>query len=97
MGRCTLFHHGMNNECSHFLKKEFPNMAFDVRSSQMAEEETYIFAYSLAGVKWSRKPGSHAVMDYYNDIIDHTGCFAICGARGVIRFNERCTAVCAVR
>ena len=64
MGRCTLFHHGMNNECSRFLKKEFPNMAFDVRSSQMAEEETYIFAYSLAGAKWSRKPGSHAVMDY---------------------------------
>ena len=54
-------------------------MALDVRSSQMAEEETYLFAYSLAGAKWSRKPGSHAVMDYYNDIIDHTGfCYLRC-------------------
>ena len=86
----------MNNECSPFLKKEFPNMAFDVRSSQMTEE-AYIFAYSLAGAKWGRTPGSHAVMNYYNYIIDHTGCFAICGARGVIRFNEQCTAVCTVR
>ena len=60
-------------------------MAFDVRSSQMTEEEAYIFAYSLAGAKWGRKPGSHAVMDYYNYIIDHTGYFAICGARGCIR------------
>ena len=85
MGRCTLSHHGMNNECSPFLKKEFPNMAFDVRNSQMTEEEAYIFAYSLAGAKWGRKPGSHAVMDYYNYIIDHTGYFAICGARGCIR------------
>ena len=39
MGRCTLSHHGMNNECSPFLKKEFPNMAFDVRNSEMTEEE----------------------------------------------------------
>jgi epoxyqueuosine reductase QueG len=39
MGRCTLSHHGMNNECSPFLKKEFPNMAFDVRNSPMTEKE----------------------------------------------------------
>lgn len=85
MGRCTLSHHGMNNECSPFLKKEFPNMAFDVRNSQMTEEEAYMLCYSLAGAKWGRKPGSHAVMDYYNYIIEHTGYFAICGARGCIR------------
>ena len=85
MGRCTLSHHGMNNECSPFLKKEFPNMAFDVRNSDMTEEEAYILCYSLAGGKWGRKPGSHAVMDYYNYIIEHTGYFAICGARGCIR------------
>ena len=65
MGRCTLSHHGMNNECSPFLKKEFPNMAFDVRNSQMTEEEAYIMCYSMAGGKWGRKPGNHAVMDYY--------------------------------
>jgi ferredoxin len=85
MGRCTLSHHGMNNECSPFLKKEFPNMAFDVRNSQMTEEEAYILTYALAGAKWGRKPGNHAVMDYYNQIIEHTGYFAICGAKGCIR------------
>ena len=60
-------------------------MAFDVRNSQMTEEEAYILSYSLAGAKWGRKPGNHAVMDYYNYIINHTGYFAICGARGCIR------------
>lgn len=85
MGRCTLSHHGMNNECSPFLKKEFPNMAFDVRNSQMTEEEAYILSYSLAGAKWGRKPGAHAAIEYYNYIIEHTGYFAICGARGCIR------------
>ena len=60
-------------------------MAFDVRNSQMTEEEAYILSYSLAGAKWARKPGSHAVMEYYNYIIDHTGYFAVCGARGCIR------------
>ena len=48
MGRCTLSHHGMNNECSPFLKKEFPNMAFDVRNSEMTEEEAYIMSYTMA-------------------------------------------------
>ena len=36
-------------------------------------------------VRKRRKPGSHAVMEYYNQIIEHTGYFAICGARGCIR------------
>lgn len=85
MGRCTLSHHGMNNECSPFLKKEFPNMAFDVRNSQMTEEEAYILTYALANATWGRKPGNHAVIDYYNQIISHTGYFAICGAKGCIR------------
>ena len=65
-------------------------MAFDVRNSQMTEEEAYILTYALAGAKWGRKPGSHAVMDYYNQIIEHTGYFSICGARGCIR---ACNAV----
>ena len=60
-------------------------MAFDVRNSQMTEEEAYILCYTMANGKWGRKPGSHAVMDYYSQIIDHTGYFAICGARGCIR------------
>lgn len=60
-------------------------MAFDVRNSKMTEEEAYILTYALAGAKWGRKPGSHAVMDYYNQIIEHTGYFSICGAKGCIR------------
>lgn len=85
MGRCTLSHHGMNNECSPFHKKEFPNMAFDVRNSEMTEEEAYILSYSIANAKWGRKPESSSVMGYYDYIISHTGYFAICGARGCIR------------
>lgn len=85
MGRCTLSHHGMNNECSPFLKKEFPNMAFDVRNSEMTEEEAYIMSYTMAGGKWGRKPDSNRVMGYYDYILSHTGYFAICGARGCIR------------
>jgi epoxyqueuosine reductase len=53
MGRCTLTHHGMNNEISPFLKKAFPNMAFDVRNSQMSEEEAYRLCYPLAQAQWS--------------------------------------------
>ncbi|MBQ6846133.1 MAG: 4Fe-4S binding protein, partial [Oscillospiraceae bacterium] len=85
MGRCTLSHHGFNNECSPFHKKEFPNMAFDVRNTDMTEEEAYILCYSLANAKWGRKPGSGQVMEYYDYILKHTGYFAICGARGCIR------------
>ena len=85
MGRCTLSHHGMNNECSPFLKKDFPNMAFDVRNSEMTEEEAYILSYSVANAKWGRKPHTNAVMEYYDYIINHTGYFAICGAKGCIR------------
>ena len=85
MGRCTLSHHGMNNECSPFLKKEFPNMAFDVRNSEMTEEEAYILTYTMAKGAWGRKPENSAVMGYYDYIMSHTGYFAICGAKGCIR------------
>ena len=85
MGRCTLSHHGMNNECSPFLKKEFPNMAFDVRESEMTEEEAYILTYNLARAQWWRKPDSHKALEYYDYVLKHTGYFAICGARGCIR------------
>lgn len=85
MGRCTLSHHGMNNECSPFLKKDFPNMAFDVRNSEMTEEEAYILAYTLASGTWGRKPETNRVMEYESYIMGHTGYMAICGARGCIR------------
>jgi len=85
MGRCTLSHHGFNNECSPFHKKEFPNMAFDVRNSEMTEEEAYILCYSMARATWFRKPDNKAVMGYYDYILNHSGYFAICGAKGCIR------------
>ena len=85
MGRCTLTHHGFNNEISPFHKKNFPNMAFDVRHTDMTEEEAYILCYSMASAKWRRKPETDAVMEYYDYILKHTGYFAICGARGCIR------------
>ena len=59
-------------------------MAFDVRNSEMTEEEAYILCYSMAHAKWGRKPGNQA-LNYYNYILKHTGYFAICGARGCIR------------
>lgn len=60
-------------------------MAFDVRNSEMTEEEAYILTYSLASAKWGRKPESNSVIGYYDYILNHTGYFAICGARGCIR------------
>jgi len=60
-------------------------MAFDVRNSQMTEEEAYILTYAIANAKWGRKPRTNSVMEYYDYIINHTGYFAICGARGCIR------------
>lgn len=85
MGRCTLTHHGFNNEISPFHKKSFPNMAFDVRNSEMTEEEAYILCYSMAQAKWSRMPDGPAVVSYYDYVLKHTGYFAVCGARGCIR------------
>lgn len=84
MGRCTLSHHGFNNECSPFIRKDFPGMAFDVRNSEMSEEEAYILTYSMANATWMRKPGQKA-MNYYSYVKEHTGYFAICGAKGCIR------------
>ena len=60
-------------------------MAFDVRNSEMTEEEAYILTYSIASAKWGRKPENNAVMGYYNYIMNHGGYFAICGAKGCIR------------
>ena len=60
-------------------------MAFDVRNSEMTEEEAYILTYTLAKGSWGRKPDNTAVMGYYDYILNHTGYFAICGAKGCIR------------
>lgn len=88
MGRCTLTHHGFNNKISPFLKKAFPNMAFDVDDSDMTEEEAYRLCYPIGQAHWgntySENPGN-AVIEYYDYIMKHTGYFAVCGARGCIR------------
>ncbi|PKM62198.1 MAG: hypothetical protein CVU97_06325 [Firmicutes bacterium HGW-Firmicutes-21] len=88
MGRCTLTHHGFNNEISPFHKKAFPHMAFDVRSSDMSEEEAYRLTYPMAYAKWATtydENDSNSVLQYYDYIMKHTGYFAVCGARGCIR------------
>jgi ferredoxin len=89
MGRCTLTHHGMNNRISPFLKKEFPNMAFDVEGSDMTEEEAYRLSYTVAqgswGSKFSNNWGNSDLVEYYRYVLRHTGYYAVCGARGCIR------------
>jgi len=88
MGRCTLTHHGFNNEISPFLKKSFPNMAFDVRNSQMSEEEAYRLCYPMALAQWGptyNDNQNRSVSEYYDYVLKHVGYFAVCGARGCIR------------
>ena len=60
-------------------------MAFDVRNTEMTEEEAYILSYTVAQGKWGRKPDDNSVIGYYDYILNHTGYFAICGAKGCIR------------
>ncbi|MDH7568155.1 MAG: hypothetical protein QHJ73_01045 [Armatimonadota bacterium] len=87
MGRCTLTHHGMNWEASPFMKKDMPGLDVGVRESRLSEEAAYKLTYSMAQARWtpSREFPSAAVMEYYNQIIAHTGYFALCGAKGCIR------------
>ena len=96
MGRCTLTHHGLNYEASPFVKKALPGMDLDVRNSNMSEEVAYRMTYTLALGKWVPNPelDTDSVMPYYRQILDHTGYFAICGAKGCIRacmdVQEKC-------
>lgn len=60
-------------------------MAFDVRNSEMTEEEAYILTYTMAEGKWGRKAETNNVMEYESYIFDHNGYMAIGGARGCIR------------
>jgi ferredoxin len=86
MGRCALTHQGFNNECSPFLKKDLPHMAFDVRNTEMSEEEAYMLVESISQFPWDEKPGDYkSVVDYYKYIRNHVGYYAMCGARGCIR------------
>lgn len=87
MGRCTLTHHGLNQEISPFLKKDVPGWNLDVRATTMSEESAYKMTYPAAQAKWPASPEfpTDSVMAYYNQIKSHVDYFAVCGARGCIR------------
>ncbi|MCK9478693.1 MAG: hypothetical protein M0R40_04230 [Firmicutes bacterium] len=88
MGRCTLTHHGFNNEISPFLKKSFPNMEFEVKNSNMSEEEAYRLCYPMAQAQWGatfNDNNNKSVIEYYDYVMKHVGYFAVCGAKGCIR------------
>jgi ferredoxin len=88
MGRCTLTHHGLNWEASPFLRHDLPDLGMNVRQSKLTEEEAYRACYGLANAKWSpceELETGNRVMSYYSQIIEHTGYFAVCGAKGCVR------------
>jgi len=87
MGRCTLTHHGLNYEVSPFLKQAFPGLDMNVRTSPLSEEEAYQLTYTLALGKWQPSPEfpTTNLIDYYQQMLAHTGYFALCGAKGCIR------------
>ena len=88
MGRCTLTHHGLNREASPFLAKDAPHLDVNVRKSLITEEEAYRLTYTVGRAKWQTTaefPTDDSMVDYYRQILDHVGYFAICGAKGCIR------------
>lgn len=87
MGRCTLTHHGLNYEASPFLKKSLPGFDLDVRNSKVSEEVAYRMAYILADGRWApnEELPTDSVIPFYKQIKDHTGYFAVCGAKGCVR------------
>jgi ferredoxin len=87
MGRCTLTHHGLNWEASPFIKHAYPGYKLDVRNSNMSEEAAYKMTYPIGLARWGKSAefDSDAAVPYYNQILSHTGYFAICGAKGCIR------------
>ncbi len=89
MGRCVLTHHGMNNRVSPFLKKDYPNLEFDVAKTDITEREGYSITHPMANGKWPHTEFNGpdgAVLKYYSYCFRSTGGYlAICGARGCIR------------
>ncbi len=87
MGKCTLTHHGLNKEASPFLAKDCPGLRLDAAAQEMSEEEAYKLCYTVAGGNWrptEEFPSGH-VIDYYKNMLETTGYFAVCGAKGCIR------------
>jgi len=88
MGRCTATHHGLNYRTSPFLKRYLPGFGFDPATSNISEDLAYKISHTLASGEWTRSaaefPGHYAI-PYYRQIKEHTGYFAVCGAKGCIR------------
>jgi epoxyqueuosine reductase len=87
MGRCTMTHHGLNYEASPFLKKSLPGLDIDVRNSNISEEVAYRATYTMSGGNWhpNEELSNNTVIPFYKQIRDHTGYFAVCGAKGCVR------------
>jgi len=87
MGKCTLTHHGLNVEASPFLAKDCPGLRLNVAKQECSEEEAYKLAYTIAGGTWRKTPEfTHGrLVDYYKTMLDATGYYAVCGAKGCIR------------
>ncbi len=87
MGKCTLTHHGLNVEASPFLAKDCPGLRLNVSKQECSEEEAYKLAYTVAGGTWRKTPEfTHGrVVDYYKTMLETTGYYAVCGAKGCIR------------
>lgn len=87
MGKCTLTHHGLNVEASPFLAKDCPGLRLNVAKQKCSEEEAYKLAYTVAGATWRKTEEfpSGRVVDHYKTMLETTGYYAVCGARGCIR------------
>jgi hypothetical protein len=87
MGKCTLTHHGLNKEASPFLAKDCPGLRLNVSEQKLTEEEAYKLCYTVAGGSWrpTEQFPSGRVIDYYKNMLETTGYYAVCGARGCIR------------
>lgn len=88
MGRCTLTHHGMNNQASPFFKGAFPNFEFDVTKTDLTEVEAYKLVCALRDSEWVKTPylrSKYQLPQYPLVRKMSGGYFALCGAKGCIR------------
>lgn len=87
MGRCTLTHHGLNWEVSPFLKAAYPGLDLRVRESALSEDSAYRLCYPVAQATFAPSPEAPDpnCVPFYRQLLQHTGYFAVCGAKGCIR------------
>jgi len=88
MGRCTATHHGVNWRASPFMKRYFPGFDFDVTKTNISESLAYRLGYTVSGAQWGRQDGEFPLKHlnpFCSQVMQHTGYFAVCGAKGCIR------------